>query len=79
MHEIFGILTLASAVLIGPSLASVQFGSGTLMGPFGQAVGRALNFLCGIGGFLLVVALAVVAIRIFAGAVECDNLRVGLG
>ncbi len=66
-HEGFGILTLAAALLLGPSLLSVQVGDGMLMGPFGAAVGSALNWLLGLCGYLLVVALVVVAVRIFAG------------
>jgi S-DNA-T family DNA segregation ATPase FtsK/SpoIIIE len=66
-HEAFGILTLAAALLIGPSLASHQFGGGQLMGPFGRAVGTALNFALGLGGYLIVLVLLLCALRIFAG------------
>ena len=66
-HEGFGILTLAAALLLGPSLLSVQAGDGKLMGPFGMAVGSALNWLMGLCGYLLVAALVVIALRIFAG------------
>ena len=66
-HEGFGILTLAAALLLGPSLISVQASDGKLMGPFGLAVGSALNWLMGLTGYLLVGALIVVALRIFAG------------
>jgi len=58
---------MASALLLGPSLASVQFGEGTLMGPFGQTLGSAINRLLGLSGYLVAVLLIVVAIRIFAG------------
>jgi S-DNA-T family DNA segregation ATPase FtsK/SpoIIIE len=67
LHEVFGIVTLAAALLLGPSLVTVQAGDGLLMGPFGQAVGRVLNYLLGFGGYLLILALLVAAIRIFAG------------
>jgi len=66
VHEIFGILTLASALLLGPSLVSVQVSDGSLMGPFGQTLGGALNKILGISGYLVVVILIVVALRIFA-------------
>ena len=66
VHETFGILTLAAAMLLGPSLISVQFGEGTLMGPLGQLVGSALNWLIGLTGYLFIAALLVVAFRIFA-------------
>ena len=67
-HEGFGILTLAAALLLGPSLVSVQLGDGKLMGPFGMAVGSALNWILGLCGYLLVGTLVVVALQIFAGA-----------
>ena len=67
MHEVFGIVTLAAALLIGPSLYSHQFGDGQLMGPFGRAVGAALNWALGLAGYLAVLLLLAVAVRIFAG------------
>jgi S-DNA-T family DNA segregation ATPase FtsK/SpoIIIE len=70
VHEVFGIVTLAAALLLGPSLVTVQTGDGLLMGPFGQAVGRVLNYLLGLGGYLLILALLVAAIRIFAGGLD---------
>ncbi|MCC6746762.1 MAG: DNA translocase FtsK 4TM domain-containing protein [Deltaproteobacteria bacterium] len=67
-HEVFGILVLAAGLLLGPSLASVQFGGGRLMGPFGQALGSALNWALGLFGYLAVAGLLAVAVRIFAAA-----------
>jgi len=67
-HEVFGILILAASLLVGPSLYSVQFGSGQMMGPFGQMVGGIINWGLGLGGYLLVMALLIMAIRIFAAA-----------
>ena len=66
VHETFGIMTLAAAMLLGPSLISVQFGDGDLMGPLGQVVGAALNWLIGLTGYLFIASLVVVAVRIFA-------------
>ena len=66
LHETFGITTLAAAMLLGPSLVSVQFSDGDLMGPLGQVVGSGLNWLIGLTGYLFIGALVVVAIRIFA-------------
>jgi len=66
LHETFGILTLAAAMLLGPSLISIQFGDGQLMGPLGQITGAALNWLLGLTGYLFIVALVAVAVRIFA-------------
>jgi hypothetical protein len=68
-HEVFGIITLACALLIGPSLITVQFGSGQLMGPFGQTVGGVLTWALGLTAYLLVAVLLVTAIRIFAAAI----------
>lgn len=73
-HEIFGIVTLASALLIGPSVASVQFGSGLLMGPFGQTVGGVLNAALGITAYLIVIALLTTSLRIFAAAIGRHGL-----
>ena len=67
LSEAFGILTLASALLIGPSLATVHFGNGRLMGPLGEAVGRGLNWMLGAGSYLVVIALLAMAVKIFAG------------
>jgi hypothetical protein len=67
-YEIFGILTLSSAVLIGLSLITVQFGSGKMMGPFGLMVGSLIHGALGLGAHLVVLALVVIAFRIFSGA-----------
>lgn len=69
VHEIFGILTLAAALLIGPSLFSVQFSDGTLMGPFGQTVGGVLNWALGLSAYICVGVLLIVAFRIFSSAI----------
>ena len=42
-----------AALLLGPSLASHQFGDGSLMGPFGRAVGAVLNWGLGLVGYLV--------------------------
>ena len=62
-----------SAVLVlcfgrQPSVASVQFGDGSLMGPLGQVLGSALNWLLGLASYFAVATLVVVSLRIFAGA-----------
>ncbi len=66
LHETFGILTLSAAMLLGPSLASVQFGDGNLMGPLGLVAGSALNWLIGVTGYLFIFSLVAIAVRIFA-------------
>ncbi len=68
MQEVYGILLLAGVMLLGPSLVSVQLGDGTLMGPFGLAVGSALNWLLGLAAHLAVASLLIVALHIFAGS-----------
>ncbi|MHC4816289.1 MAG: DNA translocase FtsK 4TM domain-containing protein, partial [Planctomycetota bacterium] len=68
-YEVFGIVTLACALLVGPALASVQFGQGQLIGPFGYVVGAALHWTFGLAGYLVVAVLLGVALRIFAAAV----------
>lgn len=73
IHETFGILTLATALLIGPSLLTVQFGDGKLMGPFGQAVGSAINYLLGAAGYLIVLSHLIIALRIFASGLGIDS------
>jgi S-DNA-T family DNA segregation ATPase FtsK/SpoIIIE len=68
-HEVLGIVILAIALLVGPSLASVQFGDGNLIGPFGQLVGTLLHWALGLTGYVVVLALLAAAVRIFASAV----------
>lgn len=67
-HEALGILTMTGALLLGPSLASVHFGDGRLMGPLGRFVGLALNTALGLTSYLLVLWLLAAALRVFAGA-----------
>ncbi|MBK6847229.1 MAG: DNA translocase FtsK 4TM domain-containing protein [Proteobacteria bacterium] len=59
---------MTGALLLGPSLASVQFGRGRLMGPLGQLVGMALNNALGLTAYLLVLWLLAEALQVFAGA-----------
>jgi DNA segregation ATPase FtsK/SpoIIIE, S-DNA-T family len=72
VHEVFGIVTLAAALLLGPSLLSVQASDGRLMGPFGHAVGTILHGALGFAGYVVILALLVVAIRIFAGGLGVE-------
>jgi len=68
-------VTLAATVLLGPSLVSVQTGDGMLMGPFGHAVGRALNWALGFTGYLAVLALLAASIRIFAEGLGISSAK----
>jgi len=79
VHEVFGIITLAAALLLGPSLVSVQASDGHLMGPFGHAVGTVLHGAFGFGGHLLVLALLVVAVRIFWGGLSQEQQELSTG
>ena len=74
-YEALGIITLAIAVLLGPSLVSVQFGDGKLMGPMGQTLGFALNWTLGFSGYLFILALIVISIRIFASGLGIGRYR----
>ncbi|MCB9555811.1 MAG: DNA translocase FtsK [Deltaproteobacteria bacterium] len=67
--EVFGIVTLAAALLVGPSLVSLQFGDGQLMGPFGALLGRAIHAVFGLSGHVLAIGLALCALRIFRQAI----------
>ncbi len=64
--EIAGVLLLAAAVLAGTALLSLQFGEGTLMGPFGRAIALGLYAVLGTAGYLVVPALALIALRYLA-------------
>jgi DNA segregation ATPase FtsK/SpoIIIE, S-DNA-T family len=66
-QEVIGISLLAMAVLLGPSLVSHQVGDGTLMGPVGRSLASASFELLGLGGYALVAALVLVALRVFSG------------
>src|SRR5580692_10423603 len=63
-REALGILLLSLSLFIGLSVASLQFGSGTLMGPCGAAVGLGAYALIGIGAYLAAGALLDSAVRL---------------
>ena len=68
LREAFGIVVLASAILLGPSLASVHFSDGLLMGPLGRVAGVSLNRALGLCGYLVVMWMTLLALRLFASA-----------
>jgi S-DNA-T family DNA segregation ATPase FtsK/SpoIIIE len=78
-QEAFGIVALAAALFLGPSLFSVQFAQGYLMGPFGHAVGSGLNWVLGLGGYLAVLGLVSLAFRLFGHALGRRELERAAG
>lgn len=78
-REMWGIIFLGFALLLGGALFSLVFGDGRLMGPFGQALALALFSLLGLGSFLVVVALFSVAWGIFSRRFQLANGRLWLG
>ena len=66
-REIAGICLLGLGVFCGLSLISLHAGSGTMMGPGGRAMASGLYNFAGVGGYLLVAVLLVVAVRVFRG------------
>ncbi len=78
-REMWGILFLGFALLLGGALVSLQFGDGRLMGPFGQALALGLFSLLGLGSHLVVVALFSVAWGIFSRRFSVRDGRLWLG
>src|SRR2546423_15442083 len=50
-REVAGIVLLGLAIFVGLSVASLQLGSGTLMGPCGATVGLGVYALVGVGAY----------------------------
>lgn len=78
-REMWGIIFLGFALLLGGALISLVFGDGRLMGPFGQALALALFSLLGLGSLLVVVALFSVSWGIFSRRFKVANGRLWLG
>ncbi|MSP62431.1 MAG: DUF87 domain-containing protein [Myxococcales bacterium] len=74
-REIAGILLAALALFLLLSLASLQLGSGRLMGPCGAFVGMAVYALFGVSAYLAAGAIAVVAFSLLRG--RTVSLRAG--
>jgi len=66
-HELAGTALLATALLAGASLLSLQFGTGSLMGPAGRAVAVGLYAVMGTASHLLVAAMLLYALRLMLG------------
>ena len=64
--EVARVLLLVAELLSGASLASLQFGNGDLMGPFGSAVALGLYAILGMAGYLVVLAMGLMSLRYLA-------------
>src|SRR5262245_39331168 len=66
-REVAGIVLLGLALFVGLSVASLQLGSGTLMGPCGATVGLGVYALTGVGSYLVAFGLGWAALRCLQG------------
>ena len=66
-REVAGIVLLGLALFVGLSVASLQLGAGTLMGPCGATVGLGVYALVGVGAYLVAFGLGFAALRCLAG------------
>jgi S-DNA-T family DNA segregation ATPase FtsK/SpoIIIE len=66
-REVVGILLLGLGLFVGLSVASLQLGSGTLMGPCGAAVGLGAYALFGVGAYLAALGMGRLAVRFLGG------------
>jgi S-DNA-T family DNA segregation ATPase FtsK/SpoIIIE len=62
-----GIVLLGLAIFVGLSVASLQLGTGTLMGPCGATVGLGVYALVGVGAYLAAFGLGFAALRCLQG------------
>jgi len=66
-REVTGIVLLGLAIFVGLSVASLQLGNGTLMGPCGATVGLGVYALVGVGAYLMAIGLGFAALRCLQG------------
>jgi S-DNA-T family DNA segregation ATPase FtsK/SpoIIIE len=66
-REVAGIVLLGLAIFVGLSVASLQLGNGTLMGPCGATVGLGVYALVGVGSYLAALGLGFAALRCLQG------------
>ena len=78
-REITGILLLAGALFSGLSVISMQVGGDPLMGPGGTAIATAFYGVFGLGGYLVMGAMVVEAVRCFRGRRLIDGIGEALG
>jgi DNA segregation ATPase FtsK/SpoIIIE, S-DNA-T family len=72
-REISGILLLAVGLFALMSLLSMHLGDNRLMGPGGAAAAAAIYATSGLGAYLVIAALAVVAVRCFRARPLCTG------
>src|SRR5688572_25271133 len=78
-RELLGIFLMASGLFACLSLISMQAGSNRLMGPGGAATAFSLYTVAGLGSYLLVLAVAMVAWRCFRARPAIEGVVEGLG
>ncbi len=66
-REVGGIVLLGLTLFLGLSLGSFQFGKGALMGPVGNTVALGIYAVLGVGGYLMVAGVGLVAVRCLIG------------
>ena len=77
--EILGVAALGAAIFLLAGLASLGFGDGSLMGPFGRSSALLLYSLIGLGGYVVAAGLVVVAVRLLLGQEPIARLSIVLG
>ncbi|HWM86324.1 MAG TPA: hypothetical protein VNO33_10815, partial [Kofleriaceae bacterium] len=77
--ELFGIAALGAAIFLLAGLASLGFGDGRLMGPFGRSLALLVYSLVGLGGYAVAAGLIAVAFRLLLGRSPVARLSVVLG
>jgi DNA segregation ATPase FtsK/SpoIIIE, S-DNA-T family len=82
-HEIIGIVALGIAIFAIAATASLQLGTGDLMGPFGRTAAGVAYGLAGVCSYVLAAGLAVLAVRLLMErlpvVVMTELAGVGLG
>ncbi|HXT95616.1 MAG TPA: DNA translocase FtsK 4TM domain-containing protein [Polyangia bacterium] len=78
-REISGILLLAGGLFALSSLVSMQRGGDPLMGPGGAAIASGVYALFGLGAYLVIAAMGVMAVRCFRARPVVDGVREGGG
>jgi DNA segregation ATPase FtsK/SpoIIIE, S-DNA-T family len=77
--EMWGVVLLGMAGLLGGGLLSLQAGDGRLMGPFGQLLSLGLYALLGMGSYLVILALFSVSWGIFTNRFAINDIKLWSG
>jgi S-DNA-T family DNA segregation ATPase FtsK/SpoIIIE len=78
-REIVGIVILAAALMLGAAQVSLHVGDGGLMGPFGRAAALGLYAVLGMAGYLVILAMGLMALKYLANASRKSDWRMWLG